>query len=160
MEEGQQRNQKSGQMIDEKRDRGRPTFYFGPLSICSNIIIIIIIIRIDTHINVVSGQSVSVIDTWWIYNLSRQWDSQWLLLELLLILQEWFAPEGQNPETLIRQRNSKWIKAWIKDWKYFNKTCASIGMTDCWKSTSNGKTECRQAIVINFFSSPPSAYKQ
>lgn len=48
-------------MIDEKGDRCRATLYFGSISICSNIIIIIT--RIDTHIKVVSGQSVSVIDT-------------------------------------------------------------------------------------------------
>lgn len=60
MEEGQQRIQKSGQMIDEKGHRCRPIFYFGSLSICSNIIIII---RTETRMKEISGQSVSVIDT-------------------------------------------------------------------------------------------------
>lgn len=59
MEEGQQRIQKSGQMIDEKGHRCRSIFYFGSLSICSNIIII----RTETQMKEISGQSVSVIDT-------------------------------------------------------------------------------------------------
>lgn len=48
-------------MIDEKGDRRRATVYFGSLNICSNIIFIIT--RIDTHIKVISGELVSVIDT-------------------------------------------------------------------------------------------------
>lgn len=98
MDEGHQRNQKSGKITDKKGDALKATFYFGSLSICSNNIII----RIQTHIKVVSGQTGS--DGFKIHQDNGT--SQWLLLDFLLILQEWLAPEGQNHETQLRQKNS------------------------------------------------------
>lgn len=80
-----------------------------------------------------------------------QWDSQWLLLDLLLILQEWLASEGQKLETQLRKRNSKWIKA--KGWKYFNKTRASVNMTAGVFQSLLAMT--KQATVINNFFSLP-----